>query len=238
MVPLIALGLFFLALTILPGHAIARCFGVPEGLGEPGVNAWFMSLEIETGTGFQEQVTFGFHEDATDGFDRAYDQFAQPFDFRPGGEEFGLVAYFSYPENDPEPGGAIENQPSPSRLRISTVSPRLNMAWPLQVAYLFDEDTQIEMRWNTSEAADLEGFEVSLHVPLGPWIDLGENSSFTFNASLGIHPFFIDAHGEPGSLPEEETPVGDTLVLVASFAAYGAVIAIVLGLRWMKRRQA
>ncbi len=239
MVPLIALGLFFLALTILPGHAIARCFGVPEGLGaEPGVNAWFLSLDIETTNGFQEQVTFGFHESATDGFDRGYDQFAQPFDFRAGGGEFGLVAYFSYPENDPNPGGIPENKPSSSRLRISTISPGLDMGWPLQLAYLLNEDTQIEMRWNTSEAEDLEGFKVSLHVPLGPWIDLGNESSFTFNASLGIHPFFIDAHGEPGSLPEEETPVGDTLVLVASFAAYGAVIAIVLGLRWMKRRQA
>lgn len=234
-----ALGLLFLILTILPGHAIARCFGVPEDLGaEPGVNAWFMRLEIEAGTGFQEQVTFGFHENATDGFDRGYDQFAQPFDFRPGGEEFGLVAYFSYPENDPGSAGIPENEPSPSRLRISTVAPRLEMAWPLRVAYLLDQDTQIEMRWNTSEARDLEGFDVSLHVPTGPWIDLEEETSYTFNASIGIHPFFVDAHGEPGSLPEEETPVGDTLVLVGSFAAYGAVIVIILGLRWMKRRKA
>ncbi len=38
--PLMAVGLFVLVLTILPGHAIARCFGVPEGLGdEPAVNA-------------------------------------------------------------------------------------------------------------------------------------------------------------------------------------------------------
>ncbi len=55
---------------------------------------------------------------------------------------------------------------------------------------------------------------------------------------LGIHPFLVDAHGEPGSLPEEEPPASDTLVLVGSFAAYGAVIVIILGLRWMKRRQA
>ncbi len=234
--PFMGVGLFLLVLTILPGHAIARCFGVPEGLGaEPGANAWFLSLDIETGTGFQERVTLGFHENATDGFDGRYDQLAQPFDFRAGGEEFGLVAYFTYPENDP---GSFENDPSTSRLRISTIQPRLDMAWPLRIAYLFDQDTQIELRWNTSEARDLEGFEVSLHVPFGPWIDLGEESSFTFNASLGIHWFSIDAHGEPGSLPAEETPVGDTLVLVASFAAYGAVIAIVLGLRWMKRRQA
>jgi hypothetical protein len=231
------LGLFFLVLTILPGHAIARCFGVPEGLGDdPGVNAWFMRLQVSTGNGFEEQVTFGFHENATDGFDRGYDQFAQPFDFRPGGEEFGLVAYFSYPENDPESGGIPENEPSPSRLRISTVQPRLEMAWPLRIAYLFDQDTQMEVRWNASEARDLEGFDVSMHVPAGPWLDLGEGSNFTFNASIGIHTLTLDAHGEPGSLPEEETPVGDTLVLIGSFAAYGAVVAIILALRWMKKR--
>lgn len=237
--PLMALGLFFLVLTILPGHAIARCFGVPEGLvgEEPGVNAWFMSLGIETETGFQDRVTFGFHENATDGFERRYDNFARPFDFRAGGE-FTLVAYFSYPENDPEPGGIPENEPSPSRLRISTISPRLDMAWPLRIAYLFDQDTQIEIRWNTSEARDLEGFEVSLRIPSGPRIDMEEESNYRFNTSLGIHSFFLDAHGQPGSLPEEEVPVGDTLVLVGSVAAYGAVIAILLGLRWMKKRQA
>ncbi len=234
-----ALGLFLLVLTILPGHAIARCFGVPEGLAadEPGVNAWFMTLQVETGTGFQDSVTFGFHENATDGFERRYDNFARPFDFRARGE-FRLVAFFFYPENDPNPGGIPENEPSPSRLRISTISPRLDMAWPLRIAYLINEDTQIEIRWNTSEARDLEGFEVTLRVPSGPLIDMEEESSYRFNTSLSIHSFFLDAHGEPGSLPEEETPVGDTLVLVASFAAYGAVIAIVLGLRWMKRRKA
>lgn len=238
-VPLMALGLLLLILTILPGHAIARCFGVPEGLGaEPGVTAWFMRLEIEAASGFQEQVTFGFHEEATDGFDRRYDQFAQPFDFRPGGTEFTLVAYFDYPENDPESGGLLENEPSPSRLSISTVAPRLDMAWPLRIAYLFDQDTQIEIRWNASEARDLEGFDVSFHVPSGPWIDLEEETSYTFKASLGIHSFLLDAHGAAGSLPAEETPVGDTLVLVGSFAAYGAVIAIILGLRWLKKRQA
>ena len=237
---LIALGLFFLLLTLLPGHAIARCFGVPEGLGEePGVNAWFMRLQISTANGFEEQVTFGFHENATDGFDRGYDQFAQPFDFRPGGQEFGLVVYFSYPENDPESGGIPENQPSPSRLRISTISPRLDMAWPLRVAYLFDEDTQIEIRWNASEARDLEGFDVNLHVPLAPTISLAEeNRTHRFNASIGIHSFLVDAHGTPGSLPAEDTPAGDTLVLVGSFAAYGAVIVIILGLRWLRKRRA
>ncbi len=198
-----------------------------------------MRFEIEAGTGFQEQIILGFHENATDGFDRRYDQFAQPFDFRAGrGEGFGHVAYFFYPENDPESGGLIENEPSPSRLRISTVRPRLDMAWPLRIAYLFDQDTQIEIRWNTSEARGLEGFNVSLHVPLGQWISLTEESSHIFNASLGIHPFLVDAHGPPGSLPAEEPPASDTLVLVGSFAAYGAVIAIILGLRWMKRRQA
>lgn len=237
-VPLIAAGLFFLVLTILPGHAIARCFGVPEGLGdEPGVNAWFMRLRIEAETGFEEQVTFGFHPNATDGFDRGYDQFAQPFDFRPGGEEFGMVTYFSYPENDPESGGIPENEPSPSRLRISTVQPRLDMAWPLRIAYLFAQDTRIEIRWNTSEALDLEGFEVNLHTPSGEWLPLGVESSYAFNASLGIHPFLVDAHGTPGSLPEVETPAADNLVLVGSFAAYGAVIAIILGLRWIRKRQ-
>lgn len=236
--PFMAVGLFVLVLTILPGHAIARCFGVPEGLGdEPGVKAWFMRLDIETGTGFKEQLTLGFHENATDGFDRRYDQFAQPFDFRAGGEEFRLTAYFSYPENDPESGGLIENEPSPSRLRISTIQPRLDMSWPLRIAYLFDEDTQIEIRWNTSEAR-LDGFDVNLHVPLGPWISMTEASSYTFNASLGIHPFLVDAHGEPGSLPAEETPVGDTLVIVGSFAAYGAVVAIILALRWVRKRGA
>lgn len=235
--PLIAAGLFVLVLTILPGHAIARCFGVPEGLGEePGVNAWFMRLGMEAATGFPEQVTFGFHPNATDGFDPRYDQFAQPFDFRLG-EEAGMVAYFSYPENDPKSGGIPENEPSPSRLRISTIQPRLDMAWPLRIVYLFPQDTRIELRWNTSEALDLEGFDVSLHPPSGEWLSLGVESSYAFNASLGIHRFLIDAHGTPGSLPDVETPATDTLVLVGSFAAYGAVIAVILGLRWMRKRR-
>lgn len=236
--PLVAVGLFILVLTLLPGLAVARCFGVPEGLKDaPGEDTWFLRLEVESATGFRELVTLGFHPNATDGFDRGYDQFAQPFDFRAGGEEFELIAYFSYPENDPAPGGIPENEPSSSRLRISTVEPNVDMAWPLNVAYLFDQDTEIEIRWNASEARDLEGFAVSLHTPFGEWIDMTEESGYSFNASLRIYQFIVDAHGEPGSLGDSDTLASDTIVLVGSLSAYGVVIAIVLGLRWMRKRQ-
>ncbi|MFQ5918617.1 MAG: hypothetical protein ACE5I4_01060 [Thermoplasmata archaeon] len=229
-------GITLLVVSILPPHVAGRCFGVPEGLGEDGVDSWYLQLDVRSDSGFEDFAILGFHPLATPGFDRSYDQFEIPFDFSPGSGLFELFAYFHYPENNGEFLGFPEDSPTPQRLAISTIQPRTEMVWPLQIAYLADSDTAIEISWNRSEVADLEEFDVGFHTPFAEWLNMTQVSSYTFNASLGIYNFVVDAHGGPDALAGAETPETDVLVLVASFGAYAAAIGLILALRWMRKR--
>lgn len=222
-------GLLLLVLA-LPSHAAARCFGVPEGLQSDSAGSWFLKMNVTTANGFQGSVSLGFHPNATDGFDRAYDQFARPFDLS-GGEGSKLAVYFYYPNGEAGPGGSSETGPTSERLRISTVQPRTDMSWPLQVFYFFGGDTVIQIQWNSSEASDLEGYEIDLHLPSGGTLSMAASSTYSFQAAPGFHNFLIDAHGA------SEQASSDALLLVGTLAVYGAVVAIIFVLRRARRRR-
>jgi hypothetical protein len=226
-------ALLLLTMAVLPPHVAARCFGVPEASEEPSrEGSWSLRIQVTTANGFSTVVTLGVDPNATDGYDRAFDAVEPIFTLQPRSTnvEFTLYAYFYYPDNPETAGGSSVYPEATVGLRTSIIGFSDNMTWPLQIAYLFEEDTVINLRWDANGTRQLRGYVMELFTPAGEVLPMSGISNYSFPASPGIYDFIIRALSTDGQTGFEGQPI------VASVTAYVFVLLLIIGLRRMRRR--
>ena len=155
--------------------------------------AWKIDLSITSESGPSDVATFGIDQNATDGFDAAFDDFQAPIP--PTGHY--VRAYFYYPDN-------------PELMRTLTTSyikSRDSLSWPLQIEYAGSSPADIAIAWSPT---DIPNYIILLHAQ-DKDMALSEDTSYTFTAESQIYEFNITAMHTttmptPTSIPADSSP--------------------------------
>ncbi|NMG82969.1 MAG: hypothetical protein GIS02_02035 [Methanosarcinales archaeon] len=136
---------------------------------------WKIDLNITSESGPLDVATFGIAQNATDGFDTAFDDFQAPI---PPAESY-MRAYFYYPSN-PE---------FKRELTTSYIAPVDLLNWSLQIEYKGSGSTNVTITWSPVE---ISNYTVLFHAQSED-ISMSESGSYTFAAEPETYTFNITA---------------------------------------------
>lgn len=211
---------FGAVVIILPGHAAARCFGVPESE-EVGLG-WYVNLTVSSEDGLSDTAQFGAAAGARDIFDTTVDTLEQNLTDRP------LLLYFAL-ETDP---GFIRRgyTTAITNVSVNSVTER-ETEWPLVVEYREDPIRRFTLSWDAGEAKKVPD---SWNLTIGPKgegpegrVDMRTTNAISFDMGPGVQEFQIYGTNTPAeptlSLPAE--------TLATAALVYGALMGLVMALR-------
>ncbi|MFQ5837672.1 MAG: hypothetical protein ACE5HJ_02680 [Thermoplasmata archaeon] len=190
-----------------------------------------MEIEVTSSNGYKASAILGVDSGATEGYDRDFDAVEPLFQFQPrGGDvELTLYAYFYYPDNPETALGSSMDPEATVGLTTSVIDPKDNMTWPLQVAYLLEEDAVISLTWEPNVTRQLGGYSIELFTPFGEVLPMAKISNYSFAASRGVYDFTVRALAETEERGAEQQIIGGVIT------AYALVVAIILGLRRLRK---
>lgn len=205
-------SVFLLATLLGSGHALARCFGVPDEPVEPGPG-WRVHLTAESG-GYADGADFGVGDEASINFEPGLDAIEN----FTGGMPFYL--YFRYPFPDTKV----------NYFTISIVKTADRLYWPLRLDVRVDGPLDVTIRWTQEQVANVSAeWTLTFVGPDGDRIDMRETGEITLAVGRGVHALRVDALRSDDQLTSPELTV--LVVLV-----YGAAVAIILVMRRRRRR--
>lgn len=211
---------FGAAVIILPGHAAARCFGVPES--EEVGPGWYVNLTVSSEDGLSDTAQFGAAAGARDIFDTLVDTLEQNVTDRP------LLLYFAL-ETDP---GFIRRgyTTAITNVSVNSVTER-ETKWPLVVEYPEGPVRRFTLSWDASEVDKVPD---SWNLTIGPAVadpedrvDMRTTNAISFEMGPGVQEFPIYGVNTPAdptlSLPAE--------TLATAALVYGGLMGLVIALR-------
>lgn len=208
---LVLSGAFF----VVPGHAAARCFGVPEpGPIGPG---WSVNLTLTAPDGQGDSARFGAFEGATPFEDEGLDL---PQDFSNG----SLYLYFEVPTfRGPRGGGT-------ALVDVSVNGPAAETSWRLTVLYVDGPVQDFTLAWSSSEVAAVPAsWSLTIDLPGAASVDMRLADSVGFRMGPRLdHGTIVGRNAEP------DPPVSSETIVVAGLA-YAALVGLAVALRVRRR---
>ncbi len=213
-------------LFLVPGYAVARCFGVPEPgpIVSVGVG-WYLNLTVTASTGLKDWARFGAAQGASDNYDNGVDLLESNYS-RP------LLLFFQL-----NVSGTVEGRTPPIQFVNTSVNDvnDTSTAWPLEIVYneLGSGTQDFRLSWNASEVAAVPpSWSLRIAAPEAGPVDMRSQSFVAFRVVPGDYISFIygeNAPVAPAGLPQE--------VLLVAGATYALLVGLVLILRAHRRKR-
>lgn len=205
--------IFLLLIGLGSGHALARCFGVPEGPVEPGPG-WRVHLNAEV-EGYADDADFGVAEGASINFEPGLDAIENFSERKP------FYLYFRYPFPDTKS----------NFFTVSIIRTADRLYWPLRLDVRESGPLAITISWPSEQVANISSeWALSLVGPSGERFDMRQVDAISLVVEEGVHVLRITASRDDAGSPTLE-------ITVLALVAYGVALAVLLLLRRERKRR-
>lgn len=209
---------------VVPGHALARCFGIPEpGPVTPGVG-WYVDMTATAADGQRDTARFGVSVNATDWLDPGLDlqeDFSNP----------RLSLFFQVNVTRPELG----RTEFAVFLNVSINADDFGEAsWLLVILYAGSVEQEFRLEWNVADVAEIpSSWSLAMTPPSAHPVDLRTRDSVEFVLTPGEVAIPITGRNSP---PDSSTGLPPKTLVFAGIT-YGALVGLLLALRAHRRKR-